>query len=67
MQALLADDQADAFDRGRFTILCPAQIDGLYSGVRYGLENESAKLNLQPLLAEGADGDARNRLLALPA
>jgi hypothetical protein len=68
MQALLADDQVDAFSRGRFTILAPApQVDGLYAGIRYGLEDEGAKLNLHTLLAEGVDGDARNRLLALPA
>jgi DNA uptake protein ComE-like DNA-binding protein len=66
MQFQLADNQADVYARGRFTILCPAQINGLYSGVRYGLENESAKLNLNVLLAEGADFEARNRLLALP-
>ena len=66
MQALLADDQTDDFDRGRFTILAPAQVDGLYAGVRYGLEDEAAKLNLNALLAEGVDGEARNRLLALP-
>jgi hypothetical protein len=67
MQALLADDQADAFSRGRFTILAPAQVDGLYAGVRYGVEDEAAKLNLHTLLAEGVDGEARNRLLALPS
>lgn len=66
MQAQLADNQADVYSRGRFTILCPAQVNGLYSGVRYGLENESAKLNLNALFAEGADGEAQNRLLVLP-
>lgn len=66
LQAVIVDDQADAYDRGRFTIVAPAQVDGIYSGVRYGLENESAKLNVNTLLAPGAEGEAINRLLALP-
>ncbi len=66
MKALLANDQPDPFARGRFTIVCPAQVNGIYSGVRYGLEDESAKLNLNVLLAEGADGFARDRLMVMP-
>lgn len=66
MQAIVVDDEGDEFDRGRFSILSPAQADGLYSGYRFGLENESAKLNVNALLAPGADGEASNRLMALP-
>jgi hypothetical protein len=67
MQAVIVDDQTDDFDRGRFTIVSPAQADGLYSGaINYGLENESAKLNVNTLLAPGADDAAANRLMALP-
>jgi DNA uptake protein ComE-like DNA-binding protein len=66
MQALVANDQPSEFDRGRFTLLAPAQVDGRYSGVRFGVEDESAKLNLNVLLAPGAEDQARNRLLALP-
>jgi hypothetical protein len=66
MKAQLANDHPDVFTRGRFTILCPAQLAGLYNGVRYGLENESAKLNLHTLLVEGVESDARLRLLMLP-
>ncbi len=67
MKALIANDQPSEFDRGRFTIVCPAQLNGVYNGVRFGLENESGKLNLHALLAEGADAEARNRLLTLPS
>jgi DNA uptake protein ComE-like DNA-binding protein len=67
MQAIIVDDPGDEFDRGRFTIVSPAQVDGLYAGVRFGLENESAKLNLNVLLVPGAEDQALNRLLALPA
>ena len=63
MQAIVVDDQPDDFDRGMFTLLAPAQSDGRYSGVRYGLENESAKLNLNVLLAD--ESQAASRLLAL--
>jgi DNA uptake protein ComE-like DNA-binding protein len=66
MQAQLADDQPSDFDRGRFTVLAPAQADGRYAGVRFGLEDEAAKLNLNVLLAEGAEDQAQFRLLALP-
>ncbi len=65
---LVAEDPLAAF-RGRFTALAPdLTTDGYYSGVRYGLENESARLNLNTiLLADGAGDDvARSRLMALP-
>lgn len=66
MQAIIVDDEGDQFDRGRFSIVSPAQIDGIYSGYRFGLENESAKLNVNALLAEGAEDQAQTRLMALP-
>ena len=66
MQAIIVDDEGDEFDRGRFSIVSPAQIDGIYSGYRFGLENESAKLNVNALLAEGAEDQAQTRLMALP-
>lgn len=65
-QAVLVDDQVDEADRGRVTIIAPAQANGYYSGIRYGLENESGKLNLNTLLAEGAEDKAAARLMALP-
>lgn len=54
--------------RGRFSILAPAQNNGVYEGFRFGLENESGRLNLNTLpLADEAQPDAaRNILLALP-
>ncbi len=66
MQAIVVDDEGDEFDRGRFSIVSPAQVDGIYSGYRFGLENESAKLNVNTLLAEGAEDQAQTRLMALP-
>lgn len=66
MQAIIVDDEGDEFDRGRFSIVSPAQADGIYSGYRFGLESESAKLNLNALLAEGAEDQAQTRLMALP-
>ncbi len=66
MQAIIVDDEGDDFDRGRFSIVSPAQADGIYSGYRFGLESESAKLNLNALLAEGAEDQAQTRLMALP-
>ena len=66
MQAIIVDDEGDEFDRGRFSIVSPAQVDGIYSGYRFGLENESAKLNVNSLFAEGAEEQAQTRLMALP-
>jgi len=44
------DDPVAAF-RGKFTILAPKLgTDGYYAGIRYGLENESARLNLNTIL-----------------
>ncbi|BBO32394.1 type II secretion system protein GspK [Lacipirellula parvula] len=66
MQAIIVDDEGNEFDRGRFSIISPAQVDGYYSGYKFGLENESAKLNVNALLAPGAEDGAATRLLALP-
>jgi DNA uptake protein ComE-like DNA-binding protein len=55
--------------RSRFTILAPdLTTDGYYDGVRYGLENESSRLNLNAvLLADSIEEDgARNILMTLP-
>ncbi|MHC4406315.1 MAG: type II secretion system minor pseudopilin, partial [Planctomycetota bacterium] len=64
-----ADDQG----AGRFSFIAPLMAEGGYVGVRYGLENESAKLNLNVLLKfeELAGGDpeqnpARQMLMGLP-
>ena len=55
MQAqLVADDPVVDF-RGRFSVVCPAQTLGYYEGYRFGLEDESAKLNLNSLV-EPASG-----------
>lgn len=56
MQAqLVADDAAMDF-RGRFTVVAPAESMGFYGGFRFGLEDESAKLNLNALAAKSSSG-----------
>lgn len=64
---VLADD--DPEQRGNFSILAPAMGDDQnYGGVRYGFEDESARLNLNALLVAdkmGADM-GRNLLKGLP-
>lgn len=48
---LIVDDQEDDRQRGRFTILAPlVDAEGYLNGIRYGLEDESARLNLNALL-----------------
>jgi len=55
-------------DCGRFTLIAPAQENGIFSGIRYGLENESTKLNLNTLiqLEKTTAGSGRQLLMALP-
>ncbi len=46
---LVLDDTVDR-DRGKFTVLAPRTQHGTINGVRYGLEDESGRLNLNTLL-----------------
>lgn len=65
---LVLDDEQAAF-RGRFTVIAPAVSEaGYFSGIRYGLENESARLNLNTvLLADNyEEGGAQKLLMTLP-
>jgi hypothetical protein len=48
--AVVVSDDTRATRRGRFTFLAPRIEAGLQEGIRYGLENESAKLNLSLVL-----------------
>jgi type II secretory pathway component PulK len=62
------DDPLAAF-RGRFSAIAPGlTTEGLYGGIRFGLENESSRLNINVvLLADTAgEGRARTRLMTLP-
>ena len=70
-QGILVNDDSMPASRGRFTIFAPdLTTDGYYGGTRYGLENESARLNLNTiLLADKSGGDengGRKLLMALP-
>ncbi len=65
---LVIDDELAAF-RGRFVVISPATSGaGYYSGIRYGLENESARLNLNTvLLADNyLENGAQKLLMTLP-
>src|SRR5690606_29641431 len=68
-QGQLVYDGGVPADRGRFTIIA-ARIDeeGRYAGLRYGIEDESARLNLQALLVADAqqENGGRDLLMALP-
>ncbi|NLY00452.1 MAG: general secretion pathway protein GspK [Rhodopirellula sp.] len=54
--------------RGRFTILSPVVENGEAAGIRFGLENESARLNLGvlPLWERRHPGAGREALMGLP-
>ncbi|MEM6330509.1 MAG: hypothetical protein AAF790_09695 [Planctomycetota bacterium] len=61
------DDSAAAL-RCRATVLAPNIDYGEYDGVRFGLENESSRLNLNTLLSldQVSDTAAREQLMGLP-
>ena len=68
-QGILVNDDPMAAFRARFTIVSPdLTSDGYYGGIRYGLENESSRLNLNTLLLADSSGagNARKILMALP-
>ena len=64
--AVLSDEQLG--DSGRFTVVAPRITDGYDDGIRFGLEDESARLNLNTLLLadDAGEGNAREILLQLP-
>ncbi|NOY42252.1 MAG: general secretion pathway protein GspK [Planctomycetes bacterium] len=68
MQSILVIENTSPAYRGFFTILAAKLEDGYYSDLRYGMENESAKLNLNVLIEDDdpEDDTARKRLLAIP-
>lgn len=68
-QAAKVIPELDALSRGSFSVLAPLMDDqSLQAGVRYGLEDESSRLNLNLLLLADklTAGAARNFLMALP-
>jgi type II secretory pathway component PulK len=63
----LVTDDLNQESRGRFTVFAPEVIDGYYSGFRYGLEDESSKLDLNSLASsDGDEQTVRNRLMFIP-
>jgi len=68
MRGVLVIDDVDARRRGRFALVAPAMEDGRRRGVRFGLEDESTRLNLNALIAaeQRSPGAGRTLLLALP-
>ncbi len=66
-RGVLVLDDDEARGRGRFAVVAPAPADDMLGGIRFGLECESAKLNLNTLLSESSDAaEARGRLMGLP-
>jgi DNA uptake protein ComE-like DNA-binding protein len=65
--AMLVVDSADERSRGRFSIVAPLEADATAAQVRYGLIDESAKLNLNAVLSFEVDEDqSRDTLLPIP-
>ena len=68
-QAINIIPDPDPIAAGNFTVLSPAiNSDGYTAGIRYGLENESARLNLNTLIMadDYAENGGRTLLMALP-
>jgi type II secretory pathway component PulK len=66
-QAIVVVDDAQPERRGTFSIVAPKWEPDTPAAMRFGLEDESAKLNLATLLQEGQETAAqRERLMKLP-
>src|SRR3954471_5933055 len=68
-QGIVVNDDPMAAFRGRVTLFAPElTADGYYGGIRYGLENESARLNLNTVLLADTvkEGNAKTILMGLP-
>jgi len=69
-QGVLVSEDTDPRYFGRYTVIAPALDDeGNLEGIRYGLEDESARLNLNSLLTadQYAENGGREVLMSLPA
>jgi hypothetical protein len=67
LQGIVVVDGAHPADRGRFTIVAPKYEPESPTTLRYGLEDESAKLNLNTLIAQHEDeAEQKTRLMTLP-
>jgi DNA uptake protein ComE-like DNA-binding protein len=67
-QGQLVLDGGQARTRGRFCIVAPKVSDGELDGIRYGVEDESTKLNINTLMfaEEQTEGSGRTLLMSLP-
>ncbi|MBN2476171.1 MAG: general secretion pathway protein GspK [Pirellulales bacterium] len=63
----VVDDEV-GLDPGRFTIVAPQLVDGVADGIRFGLEDESTRLNLNTLLTadQATENGGRQILMGLP-
>lgn len=67
LQGIPVVDDTQPMDRGRFSILSSVSSPGTETVPRYGLEDESAKLNLNALLTlQTEEADQRTRLMSVP-
>ncbi len=68
LSGYLVVDDLNLRKRGRFSIISPNMDTGYYSGVRYGLEDESTKLNINVVAEYEAqeEGTGQAMLLMLP-
>ena len=55
-------------DRGRFTIVAPRILDRAPADIRFGLEDESTRINLRTILKadQSGEGNAKKMLMVLP-
>jgi DNA uptake protein ComE-like DNA-binding protein/type II secretory pathway pseudopilin PulG len=63
---LVVDDDSPR-ERGRFSIIAPRIEDRTVTGIRYGLQDESARINLATILTLGGKDDAKTMLMGLPS
>jgi type II secretory pathway component PulK len=67
-RGVLVVEDDDPRHRGRFTLVAPRVEDRVSTGLRFGLENESARINLRTILQvdQSEPGGGRKMLMKLP-
>ncbi len=68
-QAVMVQDDELPGRRSRFSVISPAMQDGQSSGIRFGLEDESTKININTLLVadQQVENGGRAILMQLPS
>jgi len=66
MQDVVVADDVAPRDRGRFTIVAPRIRNRDAADIRYGLEDESTRINLRTIIKADQSGDGNAKQMLMP-